>query len=324
MKTKFLLSVLLFFTSLQLKAQTSTSNFEFPNVPLIGYWDGADFSGGFQSGSGYFRNSYDTSFGFGFWSTGFAWSTLTDSITSGFTNQMSAKAAGGHNSPGYGIGLQNAMVVLNNGAAAQPISVRLSNSTYAYNSMRDGDTFAKKFGGITGNDPDFFKLVIKAYSGGNLLNDSVEFYLADFRFSNNSLDYLVSTWDSVDLSSLPVCDSLKFVLSSSDTGAFGMNTPAYFCLDDLVIGTNPNKIENKNHPASLQIFPNPSNGSTLYLKSLSNELQHYFIYNNLGKLLQQGSFLDHENIGIHHLSKGIYYLHFQSEQGIQIIQWVKQ
>jgi hypothetical protein len=37
--------------------------------------------------------------------------------------------------------------------------VYVTNTTYAYNSMRDGDMFAKKFGGPTGNDPDWYKLL---------------------------------------------------------------------------------------------------------------------------------------------------------------------
>ncbi|MEZ4953573.1 MAG: DUF4465 domain-containing protein [Saprospiraceae bacterium] len=34
-------------------------------------------------------------------------------------------------------------------------------------------------------------------------------------------------------------DSL-FTLSSSDAGVFGMNTPAYFCLDNLTLGIAEN------------------------------------------------------------------------------------
>jgi hypothetical protein len=324
MKTKILLAFFLFIGLKNVDAQISNSDFEFPNVPVVGYWDGADFSGGFQSGLAYFKNTYDTSFGFGFWAGGFGWSTLTDSVTSGFTNQMSAKAASGYNSPGYGIGQQHAVVVLNNGTAAQPLSVRFSNSTYAYNSMRDGDTFAKKFGGLTGNDPDFFKVVVFPYAGGNMLNDSAEFYLADFRFSDNTLDYLVSTWDSLDLSGLPLCDSLKFVLRSSDNGAFGMNTPAYFCLDDLRINSNLVGISEQTKLSAFRIFPNPCQASSLNLESKSNEWQNYSLYNTLGEIILSGSYIHQMQLNVEHLSRGVYYLHQNNSKDHNIKQWVKQ
>ena len=40
-------------------------------------------------------------------------------------------------------------------------------------------------------------------------------------------------WEWVDLSSLGTVAGLEFDLSSSDTGPSGMNTPAYFAMDDL-------------------------------------------------------------------------------------------
>ena len=62
---------------------------------------------------------------------------------------------------------------------------------------------------------------------------TVDFYLADYRFADNSKDYIVENWEYVDLSSLGVVKSLEFSLNSSDAGVFGMNTPAYFAMDDL-------------------------------------------------------------------------------------------
>jgi hypothetical protein len=97
--------------------------------------------------------------------------------------------------------------------------------------MRDGDTFAKKFGGDSGADPDWFKLsVYGTDAGGALLPQSVEFYLADFRGDN---DYIVDTWELLDLSSLAAAHQLYFNFSSSDVGDFGMNTPGTFAIDDI-------------------------------------------------------------------------------------------
>ena len=66
-------------------------------------------------------------------------------------------------------------------ADTTPITgVLVTNSTYAAISMRDGDQFAKKFGGESGDDPDFFRLVAHGYKDGSL-TDSVEFFLADYQ-----------------------------------------------------------------------------------------------------------------------------------------------
>ena len=67
----------------------------------------------------------------------------------------------------------------------------------------------------------------------------MDFYLADFRFADNSLDYIVRDWRFVDLSGLGVVSRLEFDLASSDSGAFGINTPAYFAMDSLAANAVP-------------------------------------------------------------------------------------
>ena len=106
----------------------------------------------------------------------------------------------------------------------------LNISTYAALSMRDGDAFAKKFGGPTGNDPDFFRVTVRGFDALGTLTGSVEFFLADYRFTNNAQDYIVSQWTTLSLTPLGNAAKLTFALDSTDNGPFGMNTPAYFAL----------------------------------------------------------------------------------------------
>ena len=118
----------------------------------------------------------------------------------------------------------------------------LTNATYPYLTMRDGGPFgfAKQFGGVSGDDPDFFLVTITGYDDSASSVGSVDFYLADYRFTDNTQDYLVDQWAWVDLSSLGAVKQLQFTLSSSDNDpVFGMNTPAYFVLDDLVYAPEP-------------------------------------------------------------------------------------
>lgn len=101
--------------------------------------------------------------------------------------------------------------------------------------MLNGDQFAKKFGGASGNDPDFFLLTITGLDATNQTVGSTNFYLADYRFDDNSKDYIVDSWELVDLSGLQGATRLSFAVTSSDIGQYGLNTPAYVALDNLVL-----------------------------------------------------------------------------------------
>lgn len=105
--------------------------------------------------------------------------------------------------------------------------------------MRDGCFPANKFGGPSGDDPDWFLLTITGKDASGADTNTVEFYLADYRFEDNSEDYIVDSWEYVDLSSLGVVKSLEFSLSSSDVGDFGINTPTYFAMDSLICVPEP-------------------------------------------------------------------------------------
>jgi hypothetical protein len=337
MKKKLhLLIVLMLFCNLITKAQI-VSDFEnllLPMPPLGAFWDGSDQSGGFVSGGMYFPNSYDTSFG-GFWADGFAYSSVIDSVTSGFANLYGAKPAAGYNgSSNYAVAQQNTVARLNNVVPTMVIGgFYVTNGTYAYNSMRSGDTFARKFGDTTGTGsglpqgsyPDFFKLTVKSYVSGQLSNDSVEFYLADFRFNNDSLDYIVSTWEWVDCSILAVFDSLKFTLSSSDNGSFGMNTPAFFCIDNLTIDVTVGNSKTEMNHKEVQVFPNPAN-EVLYFKNVDiNHKTLISIFNINGQLILENSlYHNHQALDISELPKGFYSIKVQTENATSIQKFVKQ
>ncbi len=198
--------------------------------------------------------------GFGFWLGGWAISSKTDSLTSGIGNQYSARpGVGASGSDQYGVATSSAVVRYGSGGFT-PLSMQVTNSTYAHNSMRDGDQFAKKFGGETGDEPDFFRLIIQKYLGDSLYADSIVFFLADFRFEDNGQDFIVDSWETVNLESLGVADSLFFRFETSDVGDFGPNTPLYFCMDNLVVREQvTNTVEWESVP--LAAYPNPTRGA---------------------------------------------------------------
>jgi hypothetical protein len=223
-------------------------DFEDVPVPPGSYYNGSDGAGGFTSRGARFNNVYSGGFASG-WSA----SQVTDVTTAGFGNQYSAynlPNGGGDASPTYGIvnnfNYNGSTIadttdgLINLPAGTRPVSMRVTNNTYAALSMKNGDSFAKKFGGPTGNDPDFFLLTVQGRDSLGTLLGSVDFYLADYRFADNSQDYIISAWTTVDLSSLPATTTeLTFRLTSSDVGQFGMNTPAYFAMDNLAVASVP-------------------------------------------------------------------------------------
>lgn len=97
----------------------------------------------------------------------------------------------------------------------------VNNTAYAVNSMCNGDAFAKKFG-----TTDWFRLTISASLNGVDVNDQVIVDLA----ANGKY---INEWTYVDLSTLGEIDAIKFSMSSSDNGDYGMNTPAYFAMDNF-------------------------------------------------------------------------------------------
>jgi hypothetical protein len=105
--------------------------------------------------------------------------------------------------------------------------------------MRDGDPFAKQFGGASGSDPDYLALTIHGLDGDGVETGSVVFHLADYRFADDGLDYIVTGWTFVDLSGLGPVAALDFSLESSDASFGFLNTPAYFAIDDLVVVPEP-------------------------------------------------------------------------------------
>ena len=210
----------------------------FEDVPLSGesFYNGSDGAGGFTSGEAFFNNVY-TDFGGGFYAwSGWSCSNMTDTTTPGYGNQYSAITGGGaKGSDNYGIafGTNPNDIRIDLPPATAPRSLLVTNTTYAYLAMLHGDAFSKKFGGPGGNDPDYFRLIITGWNATHDPVGAVVFYLADYRFEDHARDYLVDTWTEVDLSALAAASALSLELESSDVGPFGMNTPAYFAMDNL-------------------------------------------------------------------------------------------
>lgn len=219
------------------QADIVTSNFEDLALNQESYYNGSDDAASFESEDLQYNNLYDDTYG-PYWE-GFAYSNTTDTTTFDYMNQYSAiPGSGVDGSSIYGVGYEGTFYgtvpTITFPKEVKVLQVYITNTTYTYLTMRDGYFNAKKFGGDTGDDPDWFLLAISGKDEDGNVVGKVTFYLADFRSDDNNEDYIVDDWIQVDLTSMGKVKTLEFTLTSSDNDPqFGMNTPAYFAIDNI-------------------------------------------------------------------------------------------
>jgi hypothetical protein len=216
------------------EAQAQIIDFETLQIPQSGYWNGSDGSGSFTAGTLKFENQYSKSWGT--WA-GFSYSQKNDVTTAGYTNEFSVYDSSNKLNKFavfYPSFEQSLFVSFPSGEEHVIKSMDMCNNTYAGLSMKNGDSYSKKFGGASGTDQDWFKVTVYGFSKSGAKVSSLDIYLADFRFSDSSKDYILSKWTNFDLSSLGKVHQITFVFSSSDNGLFGINTPTYVCLDNIM------------------------------------------------------------------------------------------
>jgi len=199
------------------------------------YWNGSDLSGtpetveeiwgevtyyrgSFSSGVGVFNNNYS----FGYWD-GFACSALSDVTTAHYTNDLSAiTGKGATDSKQYGVAYQPYdrdlffEIPQNEYGYFKVESIMLTNSTYAYLYMKNGDESSEAY-----TLDDYFRVIIKG-SKNEVETGSVTYALAE---TGN----ILNTWKSVDLSSLGEVDKITISFETSED-----MTPTYVCIDNLL------------------------------------------------------------------------------------------
>jgi hypothetical protein len=229
------------------------------------YYNGSDGKGDVQVGFLKFSNLYLDDPQYPSW-TGFSVSNRTDNTTAGYGNQYSAYTGSGRKSTNYAVYYSSGSISTGSYKIPEAIvidSLWITNTTYTAISMRDGDSFSKKFGspngadgeidGTNGEDSLILWVIGESFDGKS--KDSVQVVLADYRFTDNSLDYILDEWSKVDLSSFSFgVAQVHFRMESSDNSSWGMNTPAYFAIDDvaysITLGLDENELE-------MSVYPNP-------------------------------------------------------------------
>jgi hypothetical protein len=222
---------------------TGVITFEDVALDSTGYWNGSDTSGvhttyeAWWGGmvnkyTGYFTSGIlrchnvfeDYGYGSTSWS-GMACSNHTDRDSAGYGNQYSVYATSGAGGSATFAVIYSDSSRCTFNYAVKLNSLMINNSTYAYLAMRDGMGPARKF-----IADDYYRVTISGVNATGAVTDSIQVYLADFREGKSMI---CNTWTQIPLSHLGAVKSLVFTFASTDMGDWGINTPAYACIDNL-------------------------------------------------------------------------------------------
>ena len=209
------------------------ADFENLYVPEQGYENGASLDGSFVSGSFEFANFFSDDYG-SFW----AWcayanstSTVYEELDDQYNNVVGGGANGSENylvayaSDWYG---PCRIALKNNDEPAVIPGCYITNSAWVEDAILNGDGISDNGADRGFGAGDYLLLTIKSDNGNTL-----DYYLADYRSDDSSEHRYITDWEWVDLSPLGAVKTLTFSMSGSKSSAWGLNTPTYFCLDDL-------------------------------------------------------------------------------------------
>ncbi len=229
-----------------LPAMAETIDFEDLSVPPSGYFNGDpgglmpgdSVSTPWASGGVDFSNTFgiDADYFYEYWN-GFAYSNQSVVVNGSDPGRFSDQY---QSFPGTGTGGSSNYAIAYAGSAAVIFSApstidgfMIANTAYSALTMRNGDEYM-----FTSPlaDEGWFRTTATGKLGG-LTTGSVDFYLADLQ--GMTPPGILSTWAWFDLSSLGAVDRIEFTFDGSDRGDYGLNTPAYFAMDNLTVSPVP-------------------------------------------------------------------------------------
>lgn len=250
--------------TLQTQAQVTVETFDtFTLSPNSYYKD--TVANSWQTSQAEFQYDWSGTSGSGYWKTGAAYTNVQDSSNGTYTNLYGSITKGAYSGNNYVTIQDPAMIKIKNLSVVSGFFI--TNTTFAWKTIKNGNQFSRKFGDTTGTGsgatipqgqyPDWFLLKVVGYRNGVVANDTVKFYLADYRPAGTANDYAIKNWQFVNCTALGIVDSIRFHLSSSDNSFGFMNTPSYFCIDNFTTNTTVG-IHELESITNISLFPNPA------------------------------------------------------------------
>lgn len=192
----------------------------------------------------------------------------------------------------YLVGFPKSEIMFINNESYELVGAFFNLNIYTFYSILYGDGYARAF---TEGD----ELTLTVHGVDKYENEkSLDITLASF---NDGCLTAATNWKYVDLSSLGTVEEIYFTMSSTDSGQWGMNTPAYFCLDKLTV-------KKTTSDASVESISNSKNNNISYdrknkiIKLTDNE--YALVYDSMGRIVMTG--YDTNKISVEDLPAGIY------------------
>ena len=194
-------------------------DFQKVDIPNGTYKNDAGEAGFFEEGIVRFQNA-PTSWGTWY---GFAYSQMHDTETPGYENEYSVYVFNDPPENKFMVGFvsffDTPSIEITFTEPVKDLSFDIANSTYAALTMKDGDAFTQKF-----TESDWFELTIKVTA-----TDGIETITIKLGEGTK----ITNVWNPIKVESNNIT-KLEFSLDSSDADPdWGMNTPAYFCIDNI-------------------------------------------------------------------------------------------
>lgn len=112
-------------------------------------------------------------------------------------------------------------------------------SSYTYGVIMNGNTFGS---GVAtplkdvANGYGYFKLLAYGFNGSTPTNGGVPVEIDLARYANHvAVVSPLITWTYFDLSDLGTVTRVEFNMEGNDSGTYGLNTPAYVCMDNIQV-----------------------------------------------------------------------------------------
>jgi hypothetical protein len=109
-------------------------------------------------------------------------------------------------------------------------------SSYTYGVIMNGNTFSPTPLKNVASGTGYFKLLAYGFNGSTPTNGGipVEIFLAKYTGGLPVIGPL-TTWTYFDMSDLGAVTSIEFNMQGNDSGSYGLNTPAYVCIDNVKV-----------------------------------------------------------------------------------------
>ncbi|MDR2469430.1 MAG: DUF4465 domain-containing protein [Tannerella sp.] len=191
---------------------------------------------------------------------------------------------------------------------SEAIGVYLNSHPWPYYSNLYGDPFARALD----QEGDYYKVIISGRNEADEETGKVEYLFAEYKDGKLRQS---KEWEWVDLSPLGKINRLMFQLTSTDTGEWGMNTPAYFCMDKLQVKTSGSNGIVLPVVASARAFPNPADDRLIITGTAIRDVTVHDLSGRTVYRLPADNSPSELIIPVFHWAKGIYMIRITDSTG---------